>query len=72
MVTEMELRIMKGKKCRAMPDADDACIGEFLMQQRIERVLACLVEGGCRLVEEDPVGADEQDACKGKPLLFTK
>lgn len=63
---------MKDKKGRAMPDADDARGGEFLIQQFIECTFARFIEGGCCLVEENPVRTDEQDACKSKALLLAE
>ena len=63
---------MNGKKGRAMSDADDAGGGEFLIEQFVQCVFARLVEGRGCLVEENPIGTDEQDARKGQPLLFTE
>ena len=42
------------------------------MQQFIQCAFTRLIEGGCRLVEENPVGSDEQYACKRKALLLAK
>ena len=72
MIFEVELRIVKGKECRSVADADDAGVGEFLMQSFIQCAFARFVEGRGRLVEENPVGTDEQDTRKGKALLLAE
>ena len=69
---QMELFLMLGKERGAVADADDAGLRQLPAHELVHLLLARLVEGRRRFVEEDPVGLDEEDAGKGEALLLAE
>ena len=69
---EVECVFVLAKERRAVANADDAGMRQFPAHELVHLLLARLVEGRGRLIEEDPVRLDEKNAGKGKALLLTE
>src|SRR5262245_49653088 len=54
----------------AMGDVDDSRLREALAERAVDLALASLVEGGGRLVEEEPVRAVQERASEREALLL--
>src|SRR6516164_10084002 len=57
-------------KTRAVADGDDSRIGQPVEQQAIKLGLGRLVQGGCRLVQEQPIGLLQERAGDRQTLLL--